>query len=90
MAVKSRQNALNKASPSVKSFTPIVSRVESIDSCGQPISIVHIPVLALIIGPMVLPHPQSFHSTNSYIGGNLALSASSRISSPVTPFVAYR
>mmetsp|Transcript_16508 Transcript_16508/g.24990 ORF Transcript_16508/g.24990 Transcript_16508/m.24990 type:complete len:88 (-) Transcript_16508:654-917(-) len=65
IAEKSLKNALNRARPWVKSFTPIVSLILCIESCGHPISIALMPVAVEITGPMVLPQPQSFLTTNS-------------------------
>jgi hypothetical protein len=46
------------------------------------------PVFALNTGPMVLPQPQSFLTTNSCTGGNFAPRASSRTIRPVIALVA--
>lgn len=45
-----------------------VSLIECILSCELPISTVLIPIAALSIGPMVLPHVESFLTTNSWSG----------------------
>ena len=54
----------------------------------MPASTTRIPVLALIIGPIVLPQGQSLRTTNSSTGTS-AILPSSRTMNPVIPFVAY-
>lgn len=73
-----------------QSQTPIVSRIECMDSCGHPMSMARMPVALLIIGPIVEPQPQSCRTMNSWTGGKPARLAISRINSPVTVVVAYR
>lgn len=51
-----------------KSITPHVSLIECIDNYGAPISIVLIPILEEIIGPIVDPHNPSYFIINSYNG----------------------
>ena len=67
---------------------PITSRQECIESWGIPASTTRIPVLALSIGPIVLPHGQSLRTTNSLIGTS-AMRPISRTRKPVMPFVVY-
>jgi hypothetical protein len=66
----------------------MTSRQECIDSWGIPASTTRIPVLALIMGPIVLPHGQSLRTTNS-LTGTSEMRPSSRTMNPVIPFVAY-
>ena len=47
------------------SETPTVSRIECIEREGTPRSTVRSPVLAAMIGPMVVPHGQSLRTMNS-------------------------
>lgn len=62
---KYRKNPVNSCLPWVKSWTPMTSRQECIESCGMPASTVRMPVKALIVGPMVLPHGQSLRTTQA-------------------------
>ena len=56
--------------------------------CGMPTSTVLIPVFAEIMGPMVLPHPMSLLTTNSWHGIPLFVPHSlNKVA--VTEFVAY-
>ena len=52
----------------------MVSRMLCIERDGAPMSIVFIPALAAIMGPIVDPHIESFLTMNSY-NGTPALSA---------------
>lgn len=50
--------------PCTASSTPIISRIECMDSCGDPTSTVLIPERAESIGPIVLPQPESLFTCN--------------------------
>mmetsp|Transcript_17254 Transcript_17254/g.38902 ORF Transcript_17254/g.38902 Transcript_17254/m.38902 type:complete len:290 (+) Transcript_17254:412-1281(+) len=82
MARKCLKKAANRSLPWETSFTPMTSRMECMESWGHPRSMARMPVVAEIIGPMVLPHGQSFRTTNSCTGGNPALRATSRMRNP--------
>eukprot|EP00035_Acanthoeca_spectabilis_P023207 m.448283 g.448283 ORF g.448283 m.448283 type:complete len:75 (-) comp19637_c0_seq1:2480-2704(-) len=55
----SRKKVLRMILLLVMSATPIVSRIECIDKDGTPMSTARSPVLAAMIGPMVVPQGQS-------------------------------
>lgn len=65
-----------------------VSLIECMLNCGVPTSTVSIPSLADIIGPIVLPHVESFLTIKSCMG-TFAMRADSLKIDAVTVFVAY-
>ena len=64
-AGKEARNVLKRRTEVSMSVTPTVSRMECIESEGTPRSTTRSPVLEAMIGPMVVPHGQSFLTMNS-------------------------
>ena len=59
--------AVNAAAISGGSSTPHTSRIECIESCGTPTSIVSMPNRVAVIGPIVVPHVMLLRETNVWV-----------------------